>query len=167
MATAYTAYCTSAEVQLILSSTGVSLRVDDDATATADCIEEASADIIGACVPRYSEVGLSASRWINRRARWLAAYYLCIRRANPATKSIAKRYEDITEELREIREDGRPVPGVAESKAGVPVVSGQRVSMAPIPNRIVSEPARSTGTPEDYTRPQPIFDPAEYFDYGI
>lgn len=167
MATAYTAYCTSAEVQLILSSTGVTLRVDDDATATADCIEEASADIIGACTPRYTEAGLSASRWVNRRARWLSAYYLCIRRNNPAAKSLKSRYDDVQEELRQIREDGRMVPNASESKESVPVVSGQRVSMGPIPNRVTTEPSRSTGTPENYSRVEPIVDPGEYFDWGI
>lgn len=154
-------------MQLVLSSTGVSLRVDDDATATADCIEEASSDIIGACFPRYTEAGLSASRWITRRAIWLSAYYLCIRRNNPCPKSLQKRYDEIQDELTAIRDDGRAVPNASEAKENVPVVSGQRVSMAPIPNRITTEPSRSTGTPEDYTRVEPLVDPGDYFDYGI
>lgn len=167
MPSAYTAYCTSAQVQLVLSSTGVSLRVDDDSNATADCIEEASADIIGACVPRYTEAGLSASRWITRRAIWLSAYYLCIRRNNPAAKSLQKRYDDIQEELRQIREDGRMVPDASETKESVPVVSGQRVSMAPIPNRLTTEPSRSTGTPEGYVPIQPVVDPGDLIDWAI
>ena len=157
---AITSYITAADLQLELSSSGVTLRVDDDATATAQVIKDGSIECDGYALLKYSRAALAASDWYMLKVKHVAAYYLCTRRANPCPQSVAEKYEKAIKDLEGVRDGSIKIPDAAARKGGAPVLSNQRVADHPVP-RVVTEPGRSTGTPEGYTRPQPAVDPYE------
>lgn len=160
---ATTALCESADVQLILSATGVSLRVDDDATATAWAIDEASQDIYGFALLQYEETDLNGSVWVEKMAARVAAWYLCARRGNAIPKSIQTIRDVAWKELERVELGQKHIPDAPKRKASVPVYSQIRMRMRPFPRPQV-EAQLSTGTAEGYTR---FTDPTDVFDYSI
>lgn len=158
-----TALCSSSDVQKILSSVGLSLRIDDDATATTWAIEEASVDVYGFAALQYEEADLVASNWITRIAARLAAWYVCIRRGNPVPKSIDRIKESAWEQLEQVETGKKKIPDAPMRKELAPVLSNLRVKMRPFPRTQV-EVNRSTGTAEGYVR---FVDQTDTLDYSI
>jgi phage gp36-like protein len=171
---AQTQYCTPTDVNLLLSGQGVALRVDDDGNtvvnpsgqtvneAVNDAIEEASTEIDFYCLSKYG-AALSTSLWVTKQCRVLAAVALSTRRGNPIPEGLVFRYERTIAALESIQTGRVKIPGLAERKTAVPVLSNQRAALSPLP-RVVTEPGRSTGTPQGYVQPQPFYDP--YALYG-
>jgi hypothetical protein len=65
--------------------------------------------------------------------------------------------------LERVQSGAARLPDVYESKANVPVLSNQRVTLTPVP-RIVTVTQKSTGKPQNY--PQ-FADNQDGLDYGI
>lgn len=157
-------YCTSGDLNLVLSANGVTLRSDDNASAVSDAIDEASAEIDFYCARRYDPASaLATSLWVAKKCRVIAAAMLCTRRANPIPQGISFRYEKAIKDLENIQSGKLQIPLVAGRKTDAPVLSNQRAALSPLP-RVVTEMGRSTGTPQGYSQPQPAFDP--YALYG-
>lgn len=153
-------YCTTTDVQRLLSVGGVALRTDDDANALTDAINEASTEIDFYCFQKYGP-NLASSLWVEMRCRVVAAALLCSRRGNPIPEGINWRYEKTIRDLESIQNGRLKIPNLPGQKTSVPVLSNQRAALVPLP-RVITEPGRSTGTPEGYTQPQPIFDAYSY-----
>lgn len=145
------AYCTQSDIEHVLSSTGVDLRTDDgvEATLVADAIEEADMEIDQACLYLYTAASLAASNWVKHKAKAMAAYFLCIRRGNPAPASIAAAFERAIELLEKVRLGALAIPGAVMSKAAAPTMSNVRPTLRPFPRSVI-EKSRSTGKPEGY-----------------
>ena len=157
-------YCTSTDVQLVLSAEGVTLRSDDNAAAVSDAIDEASTEIDFYCARRYDPASALANNlWVAKKCRVIAAAMLCTRRANPLPQGIVFRYEKTIKDLEGVQSGRVQIPLVAGRKTDVPVLSNQRAALSPLP-RVITEMGRSTGTPQGYPQPQPAFDP--YALYG-
>lgn len=158
-----TPLCLATDVEMILSSTGVSLRTDDDSDATDWAIEEASLDIQEYCLQSYSIESLTASNWVKRQTAWRAAKYLCERRGNPVPASLLDEVKRREERLELVRIGKLRIPDAVKRKADIPVLTNQRTRVQPFP-QAVSERGRSTGTPDGYT---PHDDRNDWFDYSL
>lgn len=156
-----TQLCAAADVQKILSTSGVNLRTDDDAAATSWAIDAASVEFMGFAGLLYSTAALAASNWVLKTVAWLAAEALCERRNNAPSKPLARRCEKIREVGEDIRLGFFVIPDAPQSKQTVPVLRNQRVRLTPIP-QVVTEPGRSTGHQEGYPTTN---DPADFTDY--
>lgn len=101
-------------MERLFSEDGIFNRVDDgiDIPAQnkliADCIADATDDINQYCLPLYPEPELYKSRWVSRRACYLACYYLSQRRGNPA--QYQSQYDRITDELRRVQRYQLQIP---------------------------------------------------------
>lgn len=158
---AITQLCAADDVQKILSAAGVSLRIDDDATATDWAIDTASMEFQGFAGLLYNTAALAASNWVKKTVAWLAAEALCERRNNAPSKKLAKRCEKIREVGEDIRLGFFVIPDAPQNKQTVPVLSNQRVRLVPIP-QVVTETGRSTGTQEGYIPTDDGMDFTEY-----
>jgi len=143
-------YTTSTKLQKRLSSTGVSLRLDDDATAVTQVIEEATIEVNGYCQLLYPISELAASDWVCLKCTDIAMWFLCARRNNPVPQVVQDRYDKALADLERVRAGSLQIPDAGMSKAAVPVLSNQRVRLWPFPH-VVTERSQSTGTPEGYT----------------
>lgn len=146
-------YCTITDLQHVLSSTGVSLRVDDGVAAeeVAECIEEADQEIEQATHYLYTAASITASVWIQHRAKNIAAYLLCCRRGNPGPASLEARYTRAIEQLEKVRLGQLLIPGAVMSKAAAPTMSNMAPSLRPHPRSVV-ETKKSTGKAEGYNQ---------------
>lgn len=159
---ATTAYCVMNDVKNILSTSGVTLRLDDTppTAADGDVIDDASRLIDEYLLLFYSEANLALSPWVKHRCAEMAAYLLCERRGNPVPTGLARRYERCEERLEKARLGQLWVPDIPMRKAAVPVLSNVRVRLAPVPHTVV-EKVRSTGTVSDYPQREDILDPLD------
>jgi phage gp36-like protein len=143
-------YTDRAQIQGRVSTVGTALRLDDNAGAITQVIEEATTEVNGYCLLLYSAAQLAASYWVRQRATDIAVWFLCARRNNPPPKVVQQRYEKALEDLERVRLGVLVIPDAAQSKAAAPVLSNQRVRLWPFPH-VVTEPSQSTGTPTGYT----------------
>lgn len=103
MALDSTVFCTTAELDRLLSSAGVISFADHDASGSSDtdvvedCINQATAEIHDRANTFYSLTALAGSRTINRWCVVMSAYFLCMRRGNPIPESIKKEFDRITD----------------------------------------------------------------------
>lgn len=94
-------FCTTAELDRLLSSAGVISFADHDASGASDtdvvedCINQATAEISDRANAFYSATALSGSRTINRWCVVMSAYFLCMRRGNPIPESIQYEFDRI------------------------------------------------------------------------
>lgn len=144
-------YCTITDLQQRLSSSGVSLRIDDgvgDDDVDA-AIEEADQEIEQACHYLYTAASLATNTWVKHKAKSIALYFLCIRRGNPAPASVELQYTRALEQLERVRLGQLNIPRAVMSKAAAPTMSNVRPTLRPFPRSVV-EKQRSTGKPEGY-----------------
>lgn len=160
---AVTSYITSAELQLEMSASGVSLRVTDDAAATAQAISDASIEADGYAMRRYTRTVLAASDWYKLKVKHIAQYFLSTRTLNPCPQSAQVKYEKAIADLEKVQLGQMDLPDAAGRKEGVPVLSNIRIRVHPFPRTVV-ERGRSTGTPEGYTQHA---DSSDHMDYTI
>ncbi len=109
-------YCTEGDVQRYLSAAGVALRIDDGAgaidAAFQDAIIEASETINFYLWQKYFNYSLATSNWVNRKCTALAAYVVCGRRGNEPPENVIERAEKAQEELKQVADNRRLVPGL-------------------------------------------------------
>lgn len=117
----------AALIDKLYSSVGVDLRTDDgtEADLIADIVDYASETIASYTLQHYDSEDLSSSKWVQRRATIIAAYYLSLRRAN-APQFVAE-YKRILEELEEVNKGKIIIPDVPVRAASVPALSSYRI----------------------------------------
>lgn len=153
-----TPYTTAALIQSRISVEAGAARTDDDPDTMAQVIKEATIEVQGYCLVRYSDAQLQASNWIQLRTTDLAVMMLCERRLNPAPQSAVRKYEKAIKDLERIETGLKNIPDAATRKAAAPTLSNQLVKLWPHPN-VVNIPHSSTGDPDGYRRPT---DPLDY-----
>lgn len=101
-------------MERLFSSTGIALRLDDGLDEPAqdqildDCILDATDLINQYCLPIYPESELAKSRWVSRRACYLACHFLSQRRGNPA--QYQSRHDEIVAELAKVQRTDLHIP---------------------------------------------------------
>lgn len=156
--------CTRADVDAILSVSGLNARTDDDAATVAYGIEVASATVREYLSAGYADDQLLASAWVRHRtAEWAAQWY-CRRRGDPVPESIADAVRMYYGEPGEpgrmemVRKGSLDVPDAVRIRAAVPGMSNVHIHQGPAGNVTVVERQRSTGAVGPYS---PRYDPAE------
>lgn len=144
-------YTTSALVTTRMSAIGLSLRVDDAAGRTAQCIADASDKVEFYLLNQYTSAALATSNWVTKVTTDITVMYLCEGRLNAASKSAVRAYEDAIADLERC-EAGKPIPGLPTRKEAVPTVRNYRVHLHPTGPSVVVSKSRSTGTPEGYAQ---------------
>lgn len=122
-----TPFTTRDQIARLMSADGVSLRLDDAASDVeeTDMIDEIIADateyIWQFLWLNYVEADAAASTWVQRRATYIAAHFLSIRRGNPGL--FVDRFEISTEELKRVYDRSMYVPGLNVNFQSQPTVS--------------------------------------------
>jgi phage gp36-like protein len=112
-----TPYCTQSDVETILSSQGVTARVDDDDNGANDtgivtaCIEQASVTLNRYLLSRYDVATVSACSWAKWACAYCAAVYVMARRGLPVAESIQAEWKEFTETLESIRKGAQEMIG--------------------------------------------------------
>ena len=148
-------YCTVADIEDILSTDAVELRIDDlPPTVYGAAIAKAGNQIDKYCYARYSPDGLATSDLVKDWAAIIAAFYLCIRRGNPPLPGIAILYDGAIADLKDIQKGITTIPGVSSRKGYAPVMSRMRSTLRPHPRAVVetSQGASTAGAPTGYTQ---------------
>jgi phage gp36-like protein len=156
------AFTTITNLQKRMSSTGVSLRIDDDSSAINNVIADAGVEAFGYVGNMYAAIDLASSAWFEKKVTDIAAYYLCMRRNNKAPISVEKQYDKTIEDLEKAQKGSFRIPDCPMNKSFAPVLSAPRLKVTPFPH-IVIEDGRSTGNPEGYPRASDVTD---WFDFG-
>lgn len=124
-----TLYCTQQDVEAILSTDGVQLRLDDDQSGVTDSAESAymtqyigwaTARLNMYLMGRYDAADLAQSYAVNEFAAIMVAQRICRRRGNPAANSIQELYEESIELLKQIKAGVMGLEDVAERTSGAP-----------------------------------------------
>jgi phage gp36-like protein len=151
MATAV--YCGLSDMQRELSAEGVNFAVDDDLRTWFDAAEEASREIDGYLLMRYSESGMDSNAWVRFATRTFACWNLDTRRGNAPPVGVQLRYEKYTALLEKAAGGSFRVPGLSPRRAGVPTLSLPRVVLSPVPHTVIE---RHRGVlrnlPQDYVQ---------------
>lgn len=119
-------YTTKAEIASVFSQLAVTLRIIDETDSTSsqttyltDIIEEATDVINEYLLGIYNASDLANSKWVRRRASWIAVYLLSQRRGNPA--QFQARYDEIIESLEQIMDGRRQIPRTPTADDFIPV----------------------------------------------
>lgn len=116
-------------IRSALSSAGVTLRLDDDASGTVDATEDDRLDqAVGvgtATVTRYTQTRYDTTDLTNSWTVWdwattLAAVWLCRRCGNAVPKSLLRAQEDIMEDLRSVQAGQLLIEDVAKRTTDAP-----------------------------------------------
>ena len=116
-----------------------------DATPLDDAILRACEEINKYTHDYYSMAQLGRSNLVNQWATYLAAYYLSMRRGNPALFITEK--EDAIAELKEIRSGDLRLPGIPMRRSLAPIWSSLRADPRYTWNVLRVERGSSTRTP--------------------
>lgn len=143
------AFTTVEKIEKRLSSQAVDDRIDDDPSAIDECILLATLEIKGYLSGLYSENSLGASAWVQMHATTIALWYLCGRRGNPIPTSVQLAYENTKLALEKAMGGYPPIPDAPMRRSAAPVITNQRVSLAPFPH-LVNLPSTSTSKREGY-----------------
>lgn len=164
-ALAYT-YCTSAEVEALLSSDGLTGRVDDDASGTRSATESgyissaiswATSRVNFYCLQQYAAIDLSDSWLVNNWCVICAAYWLSCRRGNPSPGSFDQLYKEAIEDLKLVKSGTYQIPDVALRSAAWPAWSNVRVDALYSLRKIrVERPISDKSPPQGYTQSRDI-----------
>ena len=161
--------CTWEDITDRIGQAGAALRVDDDPSTMNSVLVRATVKVLGYLFLNYHDAnsgtinGLAASNWVKEATADVGAYLLCKRRAHTVPSSIADDYKERITELKQLMYCQTQLPDVAQSKANVPVMSNQRITLWPFP-RVVSVEGKSTGNAENYDQ---FTDTTDQFDYSI
>jgi len=121
-----TYYTSEDEMKQLFGEEGVSLRMDDvDVDEYEDTITDIIADATETCDlylrARYDQSDLATSKWVRRRATFIACYYLSRRRGNPA--EYVTQYEEARADLEDVKDGDLLLPGVPVSASMTPTMS--------------------------------------------
>lgn len=157
-----TYYCAWSDVEHKLSRAGAQLRVDDwPAAAKADVLDEATAHVALYVALHYPEASLLTSRWVRQATAVCAVYFACVRRGNPAPKSVEEGFERVNAQLEKVQRLELRIPDAPLNKGFAPVLSNQRVRQYPV-SEIKTVRGKSTGDPEDYVQHTETWDQIDY-----
>ena len=116
------AFTSRAEIERLFSQEGVDFRLDDaDEDALNDVITDATEIILQYAWVSYEFSDLLSSSWVRRRATWIAAYFLSMRRGNPA--QYVDRYNAIVQELQMIYAKNLWIPRLGVKENSSPALS--------------------------------------------
>jgi hypothetical protein len=143
-------YTSEDEIKRLASVSGVNLRTSDlVGSNTTDYWTELVADatdIVNQYVlGLYEEIDLADNRWVRTRASWIGLTQLCRRRGNPVPDSVLQRYEEIIEELLQVRDGFMQIPRLPTRADIVPVMSNLRVDDRYLSRKLRVNPNISTG----------------------
>lgn len=165
-----TLYTDRAEVASILSTVGIDVRIDDDddGTITAspgeekhldDAILEATDTINIYGQHFYTSAVMAQSLWIRRRAAYLAAHFLSMRRGNPGL--FCERFEQIMKELELLRTNQLHIPRQPKRDDVLPAQSNLIIDRRFSRNKIRVD--RETSTGDDSADQDPDYGPYGFF----
>lgn len=163
-------YATRADVASILSTAGIDVRIDDDDDGTVtpspgeeafldDAILEATDVINVAGLHFYSAADMGESLWVRRRAAYLAAHFLSMRRGNPGL--FCERYEIIMDELEKLRTNQLHIPRLAKRADVLPAQSNLIIDRRFTRNKIRVD--RETSTGDNSANQDPDYGPYGFF----
>lgn len=161
MATAL--YCALTDVKNVLSTTGVTLRMDDTPPDSddADILDAASREVDQYCLSAYSEENLAVSPWVKHKCKIIAAVMYCERRGNDVPGSLQRRYDAIIKRFEKVETGQVIIPDIPMRKTACPILSNVRVVQHPTPMTVVTT-KRSTGEVQDYTQRKDDVDPLNW-----
>lgn len=141
--------CTLTDVQNRLSTVGVTLRVDDDASTIGQCLSRATNKVYYYTEPLYDALEIQEDAtsfgWVNDRAVDIACYYVCTRRANPCPASVMQDYKDALTQLEDIRVDQTQIPNVWQRHRSSPTFSNVKIDTSYVTAKIrVDRPTSSS-----------------------
>lgn len=141
-------YTSKAEIESLLSFSGVDVRLDDlgeaDMIQTILEIAEEATDVVNEhCLGRYKSTDMVDSRWVHSAATWIACYLLSQRRGNPALFS--DRYQQIITRLEDVQRRRKHIPRLGTREDLTPAVSNVRVDDRFIKAKVRVERSISTG----------------------
>lgn len=119
-----TQHTTRAEMALLFGRSGVNLRVADYDSADDILdfiIDDATSTIDQYASQLYAVADLTTSTWVRIRCTWIACYLLSQRLGNPSL--FYSRYEQIINELQEVRDGLLPIPLLSTTEDMVPSMS--------------------------------------------
>lgn len=159
-------YCTITHVSNILSTDGVTYRVDDGTALDlyAAVIDEASSIIDEYALRFYTSTSMAASRWLTYHCANIAAWLLCTRRGNAPPSGIEMRYEKAMEDLDRVSEGKKQIPGAGQRRTLAPCMSNVRIRLDPFPRTVVEPNRSSRQRPTDYKQWADRFD---FLDYSL
>src|SRR5262249_16519373 len=134
---AITTRCKDADLQKVMSATGVALRADDDPASVQWAREEAALIINQYCTRMYADAQLAQSSWVARKEAWLGAYYLSKRRLNSVPQSLkeeiegTERRKGLFQILEMIYAGTMKIPDAQPRKGDIPVLSNIRERLSP------------------------------------
>jgi hypothetical protein len=150
-------YTTTADIQYVLSESGVTFRADDwkgsstEAARVASAIEATATrmNMIFQNFTLYSLVSLAANEWCKWCNAWLAAAELCRRRGNAPPQSILER-EQYYEGYLKLLQNGvvMVIPGTPPTYDGRPAMTNFTVEPARV-MPVRRQPDISTGKEPD------------------
>lgn len=132
-----TQFTSQDELDRLFSQSGIDLRIDDltdtptleddspdplyKGTALNEFIDDASEWMWQFLWLIYEESDVTNNKWVRRRATWIAAYFISMRRGNPG--QFIDRYEQIKEELTAVYNRQMFVPDAPVKVTTQPVIS--------------------------------------------
>jgi phage gp36-like protein len=127
-----TYFCTRADIETLWSAADLLAAVDDDLSGTLSSAEEALIDdailraatqMIAYLASRYAPETLVGNAWCKQTNAAIAAYFLAIRRGDPAPPQIAELYGLAMQDLRSLRQGAMNLPGASESTDQLPTLT--------------------------------------------
>lgn len=127
-------YCTSSDVENLLSASGVVGRLDDDEGGTnsggelaylTQAINWATARVNLYVLSRHAAADLANSFVVNWYCTVIAAYLVSGRRGNPVASPLAEAYEEVMGELKAVRAGELTLADVATRDHSFPAWSNQ------------------------------------------
>lgn len=145
-------YTTSTEIEHLAGSVGVDLRTDDgvEATLVQEAVDYAGGEVDYYCQGKFSS--LDGIQYVRNAATHFALEWLCLRRLNSVTESLAKACDRYREQLTRVLEGKAMIPGAARSRRPV-TVTNQVVDLRRFNNQVRTDTTRSTGVARGYVRP--------------
>lgn len=143
-------YTSQNEIERILSNSGVQLRIRDlngtnSSDYWAELIAEAT-DVVNQWVDGFYDYDdLADNQWVRRHATWIALTLLCRRRANPVPDSILERYEEVLEDLRNVKMGVIQIPRLPTRSDMTPAMSNLRVDDRYYSRKLRVNPSISAG----------------------
>lgn len=131
-----TYYTTQDDVDVLLSTLGVTTRADDDASGSLSgtetayvtrCITYATARVNLHCLQHYAAADLAGSWTVHELATVIAAVLLCKRRGNPVPDGLAEMYAEAMDTLKDLKNKALTLADAGERTSGWPTWSNLRV----------------------------------------
>lgn len=160
-----TLYCTSGDMDDLLSIVGNDSAIDDlnNQTITSDqtayrnqCIYWATARVDFYLANRYPPAGLVQSWLVNDWATVCACYKEKTRRGNPSPASLVDRYKEACADMKLVHDGLFEVPMTALREQGLPAWSNMKLDLGYSQKKLRVERQISDKRPTDFTQQKDI-----------